>query len=386
MAQARSTRKWIDRLLPREAADAAYRSRIKSVLDSLILHVHPTRVPKAAIRFTYTWGLGGIAATLAFLLALTGVLLMFRYEPTVDRAYSSIQALESQVVFGSLIRGIHHWSANLLVIVAFLHLFRVFFTGGFKKGRALNWVIGIGLLVLVLLFNFTGYLLPWDQLAYWGITVVTSLISYVPALGRELSSALLAGPEVGQGALSNFYALHVAALPATAALALVYHFWRVRKDGGISQPELKDGEESEKVTTVPNLVRRELAVMAVVIASMVVWSMFVAAPLGEMANPLRSPNPAKAAWYLAGFQELLLHMDTLAAIILVVSMLAVMVVLPLLDRTHGNIGVYFRSKVGQRSAVMGLILGLDLVPLLVLADEGAGAGLRVGALRAEVEP
>ena len=186
------------------------RGRMKDVANSLILHIHPTRVPADALRFTYTWGLGGISAVLAVMLGLTGMMLMFRYEPTVERAYISLQLLETQVAFGSLVRAIHHWSANLLVITCFLHLVRVFLTGGFKKGRAVNWLVGLGLLMLVLAYNFTGYLLPWDQLAYWAITVSTSLVSYIPKVGQELSRLVLAGPEVGQGALSNFYALHVA--------------------------------------------------------------------------------------------------------------------------------------------------------------------------------
>lgn len=369
MRSQNSIRSWLNRLLYTTRAVDDDRNRARRVINSLILHVHPPRVSKAAIRFAYTWGLGGISATLVLLQALTGVLLMFRYEPSVERAYASIQALETQVVFGSLIRGIHHWSANLLVISIFLHLFRVFFTGGFKKGRITNWMIGVGLLVLVLLFNFTGYLLPWDQLAYWGITVVTSLISYIPLIGQQISRAVLAGNEVGQGALSNFYALHVAGLPGITLVLLSYHFWRVRKDGGISQPELPKGERVEKVTTIPNLVRKEFAVAVAAITVVTLWSMFTPAPLGEMANPMRSPNPAKAAWYLGGFQELLLHMDTLAAMTLVFLMLIAVTFLPKLDRQEDNIGIYFRSSLGRRAALVGAVLALDLVPLGIIADE-----------------
>jgi len=344
-------------------------SRMREVLNNLILHLHPTRVPAAAIRFTYTWGLGGISALLAVLLAVTGVLLMFRYEPTLDRAYISIQLLETQVAFGALIRGLHHWSANLLVITVFLHMFRVFFTGGFKQKRVFNWVIGLVLLVLVLVFNFTGYLLPWDQLAYWAITVGTSLFSYVPLIGPAISNAALGGREVGQVALSNFYALHVAGLPAFSLILLAYHFWRVRKDGGISQPLLPEGEKPARVTTIPNLVRREVAVGAVVLAGMLVWAMFVPAPLGPIANPLHSPNPAKAAWYLGGIQELLLHIETRAAMLLVAILFAGIALIPAIDRHDANIGIYFRSKVGRRAALIAALLSLDLLPLLIIADE-----------------
>ncbi|MBN2393256.1 MAG: cytochrome b N-terminal domain-containing protein [Anaerolineae bacterium] len=346
------------------------RHRMREVLNSLILHLHPTRVPAAAIRFTYTWGLGGISALLFALLALTGVLLMFRYEPTIDRAYISIQILETQVAFGSLIRALHHWSANLLVVTVFLHMFRVFFTGGFKEKRAFNWILGLGLLVLVLVFNFTGYLLPWDQLAYWAVTVSSSLLSYVPLVGSAISDAVLGGREVGQVALSNFYALHVAGLPAITLIILAYHFWRIRKDGGISQPLLPEGEKPVRVTTIPHLVRREVAVGAAVIALMLVWAMLVPAPLGQIANPLHSPNPAKAAWYLGGIQELLLHIETRAAMLLVAILLLGVALVPYLDRQDANIGIYFRSKVGRRAALIGAILSLDIVPLLIIADEG----------------
>ena len=351
---------------PRGGAER--RGRMKEAANNLILHLHPTRVPAAALRFTFTWGLGGISALLALMLAATGVMLMFRYEPTVDRAYISIQLLETQVPFGSLFRAVHHWSANLLVITATLHLIRVFLTGGFKRGRTLNWAVGIALLLLVLLFNFTGYLLPWDQLAYWAITVSSSLIAFIPQVGEALSKLALAGPQVGQGALSNFYALHVAVLPLLTVAGLAYHFWRVRKDGGIALPE-EAGEIVPRVTTIPHLTRIEFAAAAVVLTIVIVFSMLAPAPLLELANPTRSPNPAKAAWYFVGLQELLLHMDTLAAMGLVGTVLVGMTLIPFLDRKGETIGIYFRSRTGRKAALLGAFLGLDLVPLLVVADE-----------------
>ena len=345
------------------------RSRLRGVLDSLVLHLHPTRVPAAALRFTYTWGLGGISTILALMLGITGVLLMFRYEPTVEQAYISIQTLETEVVFGSLIRAIHHWSATLLIIAAFLHLIRVFLTGGFKQGRATNWLLGIGLMLLVLIFNFTGYLLPWDQLSYWAMTVSTTMLGYIPYVGEALRQTVLAGPEVGQGTLSNFYALHVALLPLVMALSLGYHFWRVRKDGGISQPVREDGRRTERVTTIPHLVRRELAAAAVVITGIIIWGMLMPAPLGELANPNYPPSPAKAAWYFMGLQEMLLHIDPLAFMLLVIVVLAGLLLLPRWDRQDENIGIYFRSAVGRRAALVGALSSLYLVPLLVVADE-----------------
>jgi len=344
-------------------------SNIRAVVNNAILHLHPTMVPARALRFTYTWGLGGISATLAVLLGLTGLLLMFRYDPSIDRAYPSIQILETRVIFGSLIRAVHHWSANLLVITSFLHLLRVFFTGGYKKGRTTNWLVGTALLVIVLAFNFTGYLLPWDQLAYWAVTVSTSLLAYIPTIGKEISSFLLGGPVVGQGTLRNFYAIHVALLPVLMVGMTGYHFWKIRKNGGISQPEHDSNKRVERVTTIPNLVNRELAVLLVVVVGVLAYGMWQPAPLGELANPVHSPNPAKAAWYFLGLQELLLHMDALAAIILVAVVFTGIILVPILDRRTQDIGIYFRSRKGRRSAIFNLILAVDLIPLLVIADE-----------------
>lgn len=357
------------KLTKNSTSRADERSRMRAVANNLILHIHPTKVPQQALRFSYTWGLGGISTLLATILVVTGVLLMFRYDASVERAYTSIQYLETQVAFGSLIRSIHHWSANLLVVTVFLHMLRVFYTGGFKKGRGTNWLIGLFLLLLVVAFNFTGYLLPWDQLAFWAITVGTSLLNYVPVVGTAVANFLLAGPEVGQSALRNFYAIHVAVLPALLVLVMSYHFWKVRKDGGISQPEAGEKSRVEKVTTIPYLVQIEFAAATVLIAGLLVWAAFTPAPLEALADPLHPPNPAKAAWYFMGLQELLLHMHPLAAMALPGLVLGAMALIPWWDRQDENIGHYFRSKVGLKTAVTGAVLAVILVPILVLLDE-----------------
>ena len=369
MSSTSATESWKRQSIEERRAKALARSRVRRTASNLILHLHPPRVPADALRFSYTWGLGGISALLAIVLGITGVLLMFRYEPSIDRAYTSIQMLESQVAFGSLFRSVHHWSANLLVITSFLHLLRVFLTGSYKKGRATNWLIGTLLFILALAFNFTGYLLPWDQLAYWAITVSTSLVSYIPFVGPGISRLLLAEAQVGQGALSNFYALHVAVLPVVTFLFLAYHFWKVRKDGGISQPETNDGKPPRRLPTIPNLVEREFTAIAVVLAGIIIFAMVVPAPLGELANPDQSPNPAKSAWYFAGLQELLLHMHPLAAMALVVVVLLALAFLPRLDPRDDDIGIYFRSMKGKKAALFGAMLGLYLVPGLVIVDE-----------------
>ena len=358
-----------ERLLHKETAAQELPSRDSHVRNNLILHLHPSRVPAQALRFTYTWGLGGISVVLVLLLGLTGLLLMFRYDPRVEYAYVSIQQLETEVMFGSFVRAVHHWSANFLVIASFLHLVRVFLTGSFKQGRSVNWIIGLVLFVIVLAGNFTGYLLPWDQLSYWAITVSTSLMAYIPLLGTAVRNFFLGGPQVGQAALSNFYALHVVFMPALLLGFLAYHLWKVRKNGGISQPLLKEDEKPEFKATNPHLVNIELAAGLVVVVVVGLYAMLNPAPLGSIANPMVSPNPAKAAWYFLGLQELLLHMHPLAVMSLLAVAVIALAIAPWIDRDFRDIGIYFRSAIGKRAAVFGALLASYLVPLAVILDE-----------------
>lgn len=212
------------------------RNRIMTVAKNVFLHLHPSTVPRGAIKVTYTWCLGGISFMLFLMLTVTGVLLMFYYVPSVDRAYQDIKDLETIVTFGMLIRNMHRWSAHGMVISVFLHMCRVFYTGSYKPPREFNWVVGVILFVLTLLLSFTGYLLPWDQLAFWAITVGTNIGGAAPILGPEVNMLLLADREISQNTLIRFYTLHVIFLPLILSLLLAVHFWRVRQDGGISQP------------------------------------------------------------------------------------------------------------------------------------------------------
>lgn len=349
------------------------RGRARLVLDTLVLHLHPARVPKKTLRWTYTWGLGGLGAMLLTILVVTGVFLEVNYTPAAPDAYLNILDLRTNVWFGDLLRSIHHWSANLLIIVAVLHLLRVFFTGAHRPPREVNWIFGVIMLLLILGANFTGYLLPWDQLAFWAITVGTSLVSYIPLIGESLGRLLLGGPEVGAATLLNFYTLHISFIPLTLFGLMSLHFWRVRKDGGLTIPRAV-GEPVEgrpqRVTTIPYLVRREgifaLAWMAVIL----VFSIFVSAPLEGIANPDLSPNPAKSPWYFLGIQELLLHFHPFVAAIVIPGLaITGLLVLPFTDVETANVGVYFRSKRGRSLAMIASGLSLLLTAGWVVADE-----------------
>lgn len=354
------------------------RGRMRVVMNNLVLHLHPSKVAKPTLKFTYTWGLGGLAILLITLLAITGVMLMFVYTPSPETAYQDMLRLQTEVWFGQLVRNIHHWSGNLLVIVAFLHLLRVFFTGGFRTPREFNWVLGVGLLLLVVVANFTGYLLPWDQLAYWAVTVGSSLLSYVPLIGEALRNFLLGGPEVGAATLTNFYGLHVAIIPLVLMGIVSFHIWRVRKDT-LTVPHKLDGTvdgsegtQVEKVTTLPHLVSRELVFALVMTGAILLWSVWVNAPLEAAADPNHSPNPAKAAWYFMGLQELLLHFHPVFGAIIIPALgLGALILLPYQRFDLIAEGVWFRSRKGRRMALVATVSALIAVPLLVLWDEYA---------------
>jgi quinol-cytochrome oxidoreductase complex cytochrome b subunit len=350
------------------------RGRIRMVVDSLVLHLHPSKVPVTTLKWTYTWGLGGLSAVLLTMLIFTGIILLNNYTPSVPQAYLNILELRSNVWFGELIRNLHHWSANLLIVVAVLHLIRVFVTGAYRHPREINWLIGVAMLLLIIGANFTGYLLPWDQLAFWAITVGTSIISYIPLVGESLTRLVLGGPEVGARTLLNFYSLHIAILPLGIFSLMMYHFWRVRKDGGLTLPKsitpTAEEEKPERVTTIPHLVRKELVFAVAWIAAVLVFSMLVPAPLEGIANPDISPNPAKAPWYFMGLQELLLHFHPLVGAIVIPGMAVFgLFLLPFVDIHLDSVGVYFRSERGRALSLLAVGLGIALTPAWVLLDE-----------------
>jgi quinol-cytochrome oxidoreductase complex cytochrome b subunit len=224
------------RSLFRQPYPTTSRTRALAVMNNVFLHLHPVRVKRHAVRYTYTFCLGGISFFLFLALTVTGLYLMFFYVPSVSRAYQDIVAIDNSIAFGSLVRNMHRWAAHLMVLTVFLHMIRVFYHGAYKPPREFNWVIGVLMLFCTLWLSFTGYLLPWDQIAFWAITVGTQMATYAPLLSRESSLFLLGGIEVGQNTLLRFYVFHVIAFPLIIAILMVVHFWRIRKDGGISGP------------------------------------------------------------------------------------------------------------------------------------------------------
>ena len=212
------------------------RNQMLVVATNVFLHLHPTRIHRTHVKITHTFCLGGLSFFLFLGLTITGVLPMFYYVPSIERAYGDILALDTDVRFGKLMRNLHRWMAHGMVLTVLMHMMRVFYTGAYKPPREFNWVVGVVLLVLTLLLSFTGYLLPWDQLALWAITVGTNMVGSAPILGEPNRFVLVGGFQVGQAALIRFYTLHVIGLPLLAAVFMAVHFWRIRRDGGLARP------------------------------------------------------------------------------------------------------------------------------------------------------
>lgn len=349
------------------------RERKWVVLNNLILHFRPTSLPVKTLKYTHTYGLGGMSLVLVTVLFATGILLMFAYEPSPERAYESIVRLQDDVLFGKLIRNFHHWSANFLIAIVLFHLLRVYFTGAYHAPRQFNWLIGLFLLGLIVISNFTGYLMPWDQLSYWAITISTGMMGYIPAIGVWLQELVRGGAEIGSATLINFYTLHTTVVPVLLVVLMAFHFWRVRKAHGVVIPHSADEEPEEApeyVLTLPNLLLRELVVACVLIAFIMVVSVLFDAPLGEAANPGMSPNPAKAPWYFVGLQELLLHFHPLVAVVVIPFVAAVaLVFIPYYRYDTSMSGAWFLSHKGRRVGALAAVVATVGTPLLIIFDE-----------------
>lgn len=392
----------------RSGAPQSDRTRSTFIFGNVFLHLHPVRTHRWSLRWMTTAGLG-IASVSAFVLTLiTGVLLMFYYKPYVAVAYDSIKDIHYVVPTGRFIRNIHRWAGNVMVVAVLLHMARVFYTAAYRKPREFNWVIGMLLLVVTLGLAFTGYLLPWDQLAYWAITIGAN-IAQSP---REITDALgitawfdpggfqkvllLGADTVGAEALIRFYLLHVMILPLIITALLGVHFWRVRKDGGLTRPADADqrlgsnpniypvftqapqrtyhlaalvrgktpavGKGPEgTVPSVPHLLHAELAVFMLTVFLCLLLAMFLDAPLKELANPAVPENPAKAPWYFLGLQELVAFSAFMGGIGIPSIVILGLGLIPYLDRESSGTGDWFGGPGGIRLVAVSAVFGLATV-------------------------
>lgn len=398
---------------PRRLRDAMFRSgkpttdrtRSTFVFGNVFLHLHSVRTHRWSLRWTTTAGLG-IATTAAFLITLvTGVLLMFYYKPYPEAAYDSIKDIHFVVPTGRFIRNIHRWAANVMVVAVILHMARAFYTAAYRRPREFNWLIGMGLFVVTLGLSFTGYLLPWDQLAYWAITIGAN-IAQSP---REITDALnltdwfdpggfqklllLGSDIVGDEALIRFYLLHVMILPLALVALMAVHFWRIRKDGGMVRPVDADARlESRKeetypvfteapkktyqlaaivkgktpvvgrgpentVPSMPHLFYAELAVLMLTTLICIGLSLVSDAPLKELANPAVPENPAKAPWYFLGLQEMVAFSAFMGGIGIPSIVIIGLGLIPFLDREEAGTGEWFGGAGGWPLVKQAMAVG-----------------------------
>lgn len=255
----------------------------------------------------------------------------------------------------------------MMVLVVVLHLFRVFYSQSIYFERRKNWLYGLLLLFIVLAFNFTGYLLPWDQLSFWAVTIMTEILGYIPLFGTYMSNILRGGDEVGQGTLMNFYVFHTGLLPLLMIVFMVLHFWLVRKAKGVTtgQPENR-----KLVGVSPNLIRKEIIAALSVIALVLFLSVLFDAPLKDMANRLVSPNPSKAPWYFMGLQEFLMHIHpSFVAFVLPVAVITLLIYISYQTTEDINVGVWFNSAEGKRSIISSALFSFVITVVLILATE-----------------
>jgi len=211
--------------------------RALAIQQNVFLHLSSVKVRKRSLSWRVTWYLGTLSLGTFAILVLTGIPLMLYYHPSVPQAYTDMNDLRFVVSAGLFLRNLHRWSAHAMVLVVFAHMFKVFYRGAYRPPREFNWVVGVFLLLFTLFLSYTGYLLPWDQLAFWAITVGSNLISAVPVAGARIRFLMLGGNSVNANALLRFYVLHCVVLPLLAAVFVAIHFWRIRKDGGLYHGE-----------------------------------------------------------------------------------------------------------------------------------------------------
>jgi len=377
--------------------------RLGRINRTFFLHIHASKVHSHSLKTTYTFGLGVVLGFLFLIMILTGIILMMNYTPSVERAYDSVKDIMFILPGGRYIRNIHRWAAHGMVLVSFLHLIRVFFTGGYLGGRRLNWIFGVVILFLVMFMNFSGYLLPWDQLAYWAVTIGSNIaasfreltdilgITQVVDIGGFIKRLLIGDESVGQAALSRFFMLHVVFLPVTLMVLTGLHFWRIRKDGGISRPDITTaGDEShvqavgnystgnptpnsvasgQKIFTWPVVMWAELSILLLTAAVLLVMAFLFDAPLREEANPAFPENPAKSPWYFLGIQELVSYSAFAGGVIIPLLFLIFLISIPYIDREDKYIGIWFSSTKGLQitwqSILYALILTVAMVFILV---------------------
>jgi ubiquinol-cytochrome c reductase cytochrome b subunit len=349
---------------PTEKPNPRYRAQVKS----FILHIRPKYYQRASTWFTHTWRLGWLAVFFFIVEAITGVLLMVFYAPTPERAYGDMLNILGNVPFGPFVRDLHRLAAEGMVAVVVLHMLRVFFTGSYKGPRRFTWFIGVALLLLTLLLSFSGYLLPWDQLAYWAVTIGTSMAEAMPVIGRAVNLLLRGAVDITAGGLLRFYLLHVVLLPLVALILISVHYYKVAREHSISLPaSIEEGDldperkryAEERVDLIPNLLIHELMLASVVLFLMVIAvATFFHAPLESHADPQVTPLHTQAPWYFLWVQGLLkLGNLSLMGVVVPIVLFALLFAVPWIDRNPHRLASKRKVAVGVGTiACIGVLI------------------------------
>ena len=295
---------------------------------SFFYHLHPPTIPAEQARFRYTLGLGGLAVFLFTVVLITGALLLFYYVPSAEKANASVQTLTYHIPLGWFVRNLHYWAAQLLVVVTILHLLRVALTGGFRIPRRFNWLLGLGLLLLIVGLDFTGYVLRWDTEVGWALLVGTNLLKEIPFIGQGLYRLAVGGTAIGDETVLRFFGWHVFGLVLPAAFLFGWHLFRVRRDGGISAPKPKPGKAPDRIKR-EILVRREVIAMLIACGILLFLATFFNPGLGSALDTAQPAGEALAPWFFLWVQELLRWGDPLWMGVLVpVGGVALLALLP----------------------------------------------------------
>ncbi len=336
---------------------------------SFLHHLHPPTIPAPQARWRYTLGTGGLAVFLCLVLLVTGILEMFYYVPQADLATISIQTIAHFVPYGGLIRNLHYWGAQALVFVLFVHLLRIALTGAYKPPRRFNYLLGLTLLMLTLALDFTGYILRWDQGTSWALVVGTNLIKIIPGIGTQLYEFAIGGAQLGSAALIRFYSWHTFGLTLAMIIVVIWHIFRIRRDGGIAVPPPALRQSDERISRF-ELVRREMLLMTVSAIILVLLSIFWPAPITPpLTSAVVELANARAPWFLLWIQQLLKLGDPfLLGVIVPLISLAILILIPYIfpKPSDSELGRWF-PKGGRVVQILIIILTLLIIGLTIWA-------------------
>ena len=341
-----------------------------SMRPSFYDHLHPPTIPAPQARLRYTLAAGGLAVFLTLVVGFTGILVTFYYLPTPDQAAKSVQQLAFLVPFGWLARNLHYWSAQLLVLVAALHLLRVVFTGAYKPPRRFNYLLGLALLVVCIFMDFTGYVLRWDEGVHWALVAGTNLVRSIPLIGGSLYAALVGGSQVGPSTLIRFYAWHLFGLTLVLLILLGWHIFRVRRDGGIAVPPPQEREDLSRISR-KELARREGLAMLWAGSVLIGLAILVPAPLAPaIQTGAAVPSESQAPWFFLWVQQLLRLGDPfIYGVLAPLGALLLLTLVPYITPhrlSSSELGLWF-PRGGRNVQVLVAILSAAILLLTLLA-------------------